>query len=273
MTAIIAPEWIAAEQHNSSDECRALLGTTRIVPFFYRSGYEVQDTVYADGKKRYVLRNAHCKRCGGAGKSDRWAFTGYVCYECNGTGNPHKVVEPVYNAEQLAKLNARQDALRAKKQAAADAAKAAALEAFEAAHADLIAKLAQLESPSRFITDIFEKGRKFGSISTAQAQAVSEAIDRELARKAAGAASSYVGQKGQRIEFTGTVTFVTHFEGSFGVTYITGLTDEAGNVIIQKGVHIGTKGQRLHVKATVKEHGIRDGVRQTIITRPKVTGA
>ena len=243
------------------------------MPFYHRSGFEVQDTVYADGKKRYVLRKAFCNRCGGAGKSDRWAFTGYVCYDCNGSGNPHTVVENVYTCEQLAKLNARQDAARAKKQAVADAAKAAALEAFNTAYVDLIAKLAQLESPSRFITDIFEKGRKYGFLSDAQKQAVSEAIDRELARKAAGAASCYVGQIGQRIEFTGTVTFVTHFEGTFGITYITGLTDEAGNVIIQKGVHIGNKGDRLHIKATVKDHGIRDGVRQTIITRPKVTGA
>lgn len=30
------------------------------------------------------------------------------------------------------------------------------------------------------------------------------------------------------------------------------------------------KGQRVTLKATVKEHGERDGVKQTIISRPKV---
>lgn len=27
-----------------------------------------------------------CTRCGGAGQSDRWAYTGRVCYDCGGTG-------------------------------------------------------------------------------------------------------------------------------------------------------------------------------------------
>lgn len=27
-----------------------------------------------------------CRRCGGAGRSDRWALTGYTCYQCGGSG-------------------------------------------------------------------------------------------------------------------------------------------------------------------------------------------
>lgn len=30
--------------------------------------------------------NGICWRCGGAGKADKWMYTGYVCYQCGGTG-------------------------------------------------------------------------------------------------------------------------------------------------------------------------------------------
>ena len=94
-----------------------------------------------------------------------------------------------------------------------------------------------------------------------------------LAERAADAAQSqHVATVGERIEFTATVTFSTTFEGSFGYVTVTGLKDDAGNVYIQKGKAIGSKGERLVIKATVKEHGARDGVKQTIITRPKVQG-
>ena len=31
-------------------------------------------------------RDNTCTRCGGAGESDRWAYTGRICYDCGGTG-------------------------------------------------------------------------------------------------------------------------------------------------------------------------------------------
>jgi hypothetical protein len=94
-----------------------------------------------------------------------------------------------------------------------------------------------------------------------------------LAERAADAAQSqHVATVGERIEFTATVTFVATFESSFGYVTVTGLKDDAGNVYIQKGKAIGSKGERFAIKATVKEHGARDGVKQTIITRPKVLG-
>lgn len=270
MTMTIAPEWTAAEQHNSSNECRAMLGITRIVPFYYRNGYEVQDTVYAYGKKRFTIRTAYCKRCGGKGGAEAWKHTGYTCYECGGNGGAHKVHDPVYTAEQLAKLNARQEAVLAKKQAAIKAKADAALAAFTDAHADLIAKVAKIQKPSDFIAKVMEKGAKYGSLSAAQVDAVNKAADRDLERQAVNQGSQWVGAVNDKIEFTATVTFVTGFESRFGYTYVTGLRDDAGNILIQKGVSIGDKGDRLTIKATVKEHAVRDGVKQTIITRPKV---
>lgn len=48
------------------------------------------------------------------------------------------------------------------------------------------------------------------------------------------------------------------------------MNDEAGNVIVYKGNRIAEKGQRVTMKATVKSHGEREGVKQTIVSRPKV---
>lgn len=52
-----------------------------------------------------------CQRCGGAGASDKWCFTGRICYECGGSGKAHKPqVVKVYTPEYEAKLAARRQA-------------------------------------------------------------------------------------------------------------------------------------------------------------------
>jgi hypothetical protein len=265
----IAPEWTAAEQHNSQFKGFAL-SLNRVVPFFTRSGIEAQSTVYADGKKRFCLETRYCSRCGGQGGADAWRATGWTCYECAGTGGKHEAVVTVYTAEQLAVLNARQDAKLAKKQAAAQAKEAELLAAFEAAYPEILTKFAQVTSPSPFVADIVAKGRKYGFLSDRQRDALNTALDRELARKEQNAASRHVGTVGERIEFEATITFVTGFEGSFGYVTVTGLRDAAGNVYIQKGKHLGSKGETLRLKATVKAHELRDNVAQTIITRPSI---
>lgn len=59
-----------------------------------------------NGTKYYA--NYTCPRCGGAGGSDKWAFTGWTCYECGGTGeSPTPVIEKEYTPEYRAKLDER----------------------------------------------------------------------------------------------------------------------------------------------------------------------
>lgn len=70
-----------------------------------------------NGTKYYA--NYTCPRCGGAGGSDKWAFTGWTCYECGGTGErPTPVIEKEYTPEYRAKLDE-----RARKRAEAKRAK------------------------------------------------------------------------------------------------------------------------------------------------------
>jgi hypothetical protein len=44
---------------------------------------------FAQKEKEYkenLKSQGLCVRCGGAGRSDMWKDTGYVCYKCEGTG-------------------------------------------------------------------------------------------------------------------------------------------------------------------------------------------
>lgn len=52
-----------------------------------------------------------CPRCGGAGESDKWIFTGKICFGCGGTGKRAKpLVVKKYTEEYAAKLAAKRKA-------------------------------------------------------------------------------------------------------------------------------------------------------------------
>ncbi len=130
------------------------------------------------------------------------------------------------------------------------------------------------------ITDIVEKLVKYGSISDKQMSFVGSLLNKinnrveiAKARAAADAASTHIGAVGDRQVFTATVTFVAHFETQFGTMFVNGMKDNSGNVIIYKGSKsLADKGQVISFTATVKEHGVRENVKQTIVARPaKVT--
>lgn len=103
-----------------------------------------------------------------------------------------------------------------------------------------------------------------------QAQFVADRKEKFAAQNAALAATvQHIGTVGERRVFELTVQWVKYFEGTFGATYIHGLKDADGNIVIYKGSKcLGQKDAAVKVKATIKEHGERDGVKQTIITRP-----
>lgn len=238
-------------------------------PFVTKAGFEVLEPVYIAPKSAYRIVKASCSRCGGQGGAEAWKRTGFTCYKCHGDGGHRLVRETVYDREAFVKREAKQQAKVAAKRAA-DQAKADATKAsFEAAHGDLIAKVAQITKPSAFLCDIIEKGNKYGSISEAQAAAAYRAADTEIARQEQNKTAQWVGTVGDRIEITGTIVSRIAYASTFGVVVISVLKDKAGNIFVQKGRGIGDKGEEVTIKATVKEHGVRDGVKQTIISRPK----
>lgn len=56
-----------------------------------------------------------CTRCGGAGHSDAWKFTGYTCYKCGGSGKQESPqIYKKYTPEYEAKLEERREKRRNK---------------------------------------------------------------------------------------------------------------------------------------------------------------
>lgn len=126
------------------------------------------------------------------------------------------------------------------------------------------------------ITDIVGKLVKYGSVSDKQMAFVGSLLAKinsraaiAAARAAENAASTHVGAVGERREFTATVKAIPSFESQFGTMYINIMADAAGNVIVYKGNKpLAEKGQQIKFVATVKDHGTREGVKQTIVARP-----
>ncbi len=118
---------------------------------------------------------------------------------------------------------------------------------------------------------------EWGALTDKQTAVVVSMIERAEARVAEcesqkaqeQAACEHVGTVGERITIEGAIFFTTHYETDYGTTHVTGIKDAAGNIFIQKGVRLGQRGDNVWIKATVKEHTVRDGVKQTIICRPK----
>ena len=98
--------------------------------------------------------------------------------------------------------------------------------------------------------------------------------ERQAEKDAERNASEYVGNVGQRITFdVESAKLVTSWEGQWGYTYLYKIIDVAGNVLVwfaSKPVPVeGAK----KIKATVKDHSERDGVKQTVVTRCAVVAA
>ena len=108
-----------------------------------------------------------------------------------------------------------------------------------------------------------------GMIARGEARVAERAKAREDARQADADKSGWIGTVGERRDFSLVIRMVVEIEGQYGYSYLHVLHDAAGNVVVYKGTKVlGERGMRVVVKATVKEHDVRDGVKQTKIGRP-----
>lgn len=147
-------------------------------------------------------------------------------------------------------------------------------------NAELIEKLIAASLTERnygFLTKMVESFNQYGSLTEKQEAAVRKVLaDREqramqrVAENAALAAvSNHVGVVGERSEFVLSIDRAFGFEGKFGYTYGHVMHDKDGNVFAYFGNQLGDAGQAVRGKATIKRHDQRDGVKQTVLSRPK----
>lgn len=130
-----------------------------------------------------------------------------------------------------------------------------------------------------FVGSLASAYDNYGKLSEKQVLAVRKCIEANKARKAEwadqkallDAKREHVGTVGEKITLTLTCVHVIELDSAFGTVFINICEDADKNTIIYKGNAIGfpNKGETATVKATIKEHGVRNGVKQTVIQRPK----
>ena len=129
----------------------------------------------------------------------------------------------------------------------------------------------------------------YGKLTPNQVAAVLKSIEKSNARRAEWADKKaaldanrqHLGTVGEKITLTLTIRHIVTLEGTYGTSFIYIMENADQNVVIYKGNssvvgwtpegEVRGKGDTLTITATVKEHGVRDGVKQTVIQRPKAS--
>jgi len=181
-------------------------------------------------------------------------------------------------ARRQAGAQKRRDARKAQIEAERAQRTAQRLEATQAwrdANGALVARLEAYEGTNEFLRSMAYNLAHWGDLTARQVEAVESCfavIDR---LEAARANSQHIGVVGDKVTLTITVERIIVLKSEFyGDNYITIARDEQGNAITYKGrSDLGGKGDTCTVKASVKEHTVYNGVKQTVIQRPKVLEA
>jgi len=133
-------------------------------------------------------------------------------------------------------------------------------------------------SYGEFFSTLRDNVNEWGGLTEKQNDAALAMIARGEERVAGYAAkraeeaatSNWIGAVGERRNFTVTIRNVIVIDGIYGASYLHIMHDADGNSVIYKGTNVlGVQSATVTVKATIKEHGERDGVKQTKISRPK----
>jgi len=101
-----------------------------------------------------------------------------------------------------------------------------------------------------------------------------EKLAERRATQATVANSEFIGTVGEKIEVTATLTLALPIQTDFGASTLYKFVTPDGNLIVWFSSGQGTDaeiGTMLRVRGTVKRHETRDGIKQTSITRAKVT--
>lgn len=247
-----------------------------------------------------IYHDYTCRRCGGAGFSDKWYYTGRTCYECNGAGvNPARPqIVKKYTPEYEAKLEAKREARRVKQEqelkAKAEQLNAEFLaEYFPNGKMYVVANsydcnVKELEAAgAKYVFDWYftEPQERFQTVEVTPAEITF--VNRHGIRmfindtwnvihakvKALEPVSQYVGSVGEKLTITATYAHRAWFDSKFGTAYIHNFITDDGSILVWKTSvgNIGfADGERVEITATVKEHSEYKGKKQTALARCKI---
>lgn len=131
-----------------------------------------------------------------------------------------------------------------------------------------------------FVGSLAKSFDSFGKLTEGQVNAVRKCIEQRKQRQAEwadqkaalNASRQHIGTVGDKVTMTLTTVHVIMMDSMYGTNLFHICEDADKNIVIYKGKVSGFpyKGETATVVATIKEHGVRDGVKQTVIQRPKV---
>ena len=184
-----------------------------------------------------------CSSCGGVGYISVYNHVdGGICYRCKGKGT---VTHKEYTPEYRAKLDLRNAINREKRASENESKRLSALNKW------------RRENPEK--VKIYEDNLK-------------NALRNKLEREKKAKNQEFVGEVGERSNFT-VEKVVTHsFETQWGKTFIHVFKDKEENLLVWKTQSFldCQIGDFITIKATVKDHQVYQEGKQTLITRVKV---
>jgi len=132
-----------------------------------------------------------------------------------------------------------------------------------------------------FVGSLASAYATYGKLSEKQVLAVRKCIVDRNARKAEWASKQalidakkqHIGTVGEKVTLTLTLKKVINLNSHFGIIGLFIFEDAEQNVVIYKGnassIWELAEGETATLKTSIKEHGVRNGVKQTLIQRPK----
>jgi len=138
-----------------------------------------------------------------------------------------------------------------------------------------------------FVGSLASAYANYGKLTEKQVLAVRKCIEANKARRAEwadkkallDATRQHIGIIGEKLTLTLTLKKRIQIEGAKFSYYDSGITDLCifedanNNIVIYKGkssdIEQLNEGDTATIRATIKDHGVRNGVKQTIIQRPK----
>lgn len=147
-------------------------------------------------------------------------------------------------------------------------------ELFKLEHAALIEAAKPWRIEGTFVHDVLTRFEAGGFVSDRALAAVTKAVADLNQLEALRTKSNYVGKVGERLSTKVQVTRVTWFtRPSFSAPwlhdtiYVATMRTPEDNVLVSMGTFKPNEGDELNIKATVKEHSVYNGMRQTRVQR------
>lgn len=274
-----------------------------------KNRYSRLSFVKTDKNDTLYFADYTCRRCGGKGGSEAWAYTGYTCYECGGSGRSDKPeILKFYTPEYQAKLDAmaqkRNEKKHAEMLASVDTRRAEVLKSFSkddngfytycvlgdtySAREDLKAKGCSFDNMLNWHSPVdiegyttqkvyFDEVAEWDSDISAHFEYKSRQEIKDVLNKNAvvtDETSEYLGNVGDKVEFTGTAKCVFEKEGDWYTHSIRIYIIKAGtNEVVWKTSNYLREGTPITLKGTIKALSTYNGKKQTEVTRCREVSA